>query len=131
MSTRAQIKFATRESGVPFDQIPDVIHGNFYCHSDGYPEGLGLDIARSLYGSPFKISGWEIESLTAKHGDLEYIYVIWQTPGKSTYISAFEWRFPRECDACGKYDDGNWVCIFVGEPDRFIEKYSFPGEHIK
>jgi len=41
MSTRAQIRFATREDGVSFSEHPDKIHAQFYCHSDGYPEGLG------------------------------------------------------------------------------------------
>ena len=45
MSTRAQIRFATREAGQSFIQHPDAIHAQFYKHSDGYPEGLGLDIA--------------------------------------------------------------------------------------
>ena len=45
MSTRAQIRFATREEGVSFNEHPDAIHAQFYKHSDGYPEGLGVDIA--------------------------------------------------------------------------------------
>ena len=51
MSTRAQIRFATRETGVSFDQHPNAIHSQFYKHSDGYPEGLGVDIAESLLDS--------------------------------------------------------------------------------
>ena len=64
MSTRAQVRFATREDGVSFSEHPEKIHAQFYVHSDGYPEGLGIDIAESLtkYG---KINNWEIESLTA------------------------------------------------------------------
>ena len=62
MSTRAQVRFATREEGVSFSEHPEKINAQFYKHSDGYPEGLGLDIAKSFteYG---KISGWEIEDL--------------------------------------------------------------------
>ena len=72
MSTRAQVRFATREDGVSFSEHPEKINAQFYVHSDGYPEGLGVDIAESLsnYG---KIGSWEIEDLDAKHGDLEYI----------------------------------------------------------
>ena len=76
MSTRAQVRFATREDGVSFSEHPEKINAQFYVHSDGYPEGLGLDIAMSI-AKYDKIAGWEIESLTAKHGDLEYIYYIW------------------------------------------------------
>lgn len=115
MSTRAQIRFATREAGVSFNEHPNAIHAQFYNHSDGYPEGLGVEIAESLLDS-YKVEGWEIEELHARHGDLEYIYYIWQSPGperKSTWISIFE--------GIGNGDD--FECIFVGEPQKLINKY--------
>jgi hypothetical protein len=113
MSTRAQIRFATREEGVTFSEHPNAIHAQFYNHSDGYPEGLGVEIAESVsaYG---KISGWEIESLDAKHGDLEYIYYVWQKLNDTTWISIFK----------GDYGNGDdFECIFVGEPHKLIQKY--------
>ena len=112
MSTRAQIRFATREEGVTFNKHPKNIHAQFYNHSDGYPEGLGVEIAESVnaYG---KITNWEIEHLDDRHGDLEYIYYIWQTPSKTTWISIFE--------GMGNGDD--FECIFVGEPQKLIDKY--------
>ena len=113
MSTRAQIRFATREAGVSFNEHPNAIHAQFYKHSDGYPEGLGVEIAEScLY--PTKLYGWEIEYLATKHGDLEYIYYIWQAPQKTTWISIFEVR--PFVDQVGK-------CIFVGEPQKLLDKY--------
>ena len=123
MSTRAQIRFATREDGVSFSEHPEKIHTQFYVHSDGYPEGLGVEIAESLtnYG---KIVNWEIEELCAKHGDLDYIYYVWQSKYKSTWISIFKDNsFP------GYSEDGELLpskldeCIFVGEPQKLIEKY--------
>ena len=45
MSTRAQIRFATREAGISFNEHPNAIHAQFYVHSDGYPEGLGVDLS--------------------------------------------------------------------------------------
>ena len=113
MSTRAQVRFATREEGVSFSEHPNAIHAQFYVHSDGYPEGLGVDIAESLLDST-KLTNWEIEHLDTKHGDLEYIYYIWQTPGKTTWISIFEGDW-------GNGDD--FECIFVGEPQKLLEKY--------
>ena len=89
MSTRAQIRFATREDGVSFSDHPNAIHAQFYKHSDGYPEGLGVDISESLLDST-KLTNWEVESLDTKHSDLEYIYYIWQAPLKTTWISIFE-----------------------------------------
>ena len=124
MSTRAQIRFATREAGVSFNEHPKQIHAQFYNHSDGYPEGLGVEIAESIMDN-VAISGWEIEPLTAKHGDLEYIYYIWQYPGKETWISIFEvsWDICPACNqemvGCGS--GGN--CIFVGLPTELIKKY--------
>ena len=113
MSTRAQVRFATREDGVSFSEHPDKIHAQFYVHSDGYPEGLGLDIAMSVLKND-PISGWEIEHVQTRHDDLEYIYYIWSDYDKSTWISIFETR-PFE-DLVGK-------CIFVGKPNKLIEIY--------
>ena len=125
MSTRAQVRFATREDGVSFSEHPEKINAQFYVHSDGYPEGLGIDIAESLtnYG---KIAGWEIEDLTDKHGDLEYIYYIWQKPNDSTWISIFEVVFDDgTCECCGqiRYEKDDSKCIFVGEPRKLVKKY--------
>ena len=125
MSTRAQVRFATREDGVSFSEHPEKIHAQFYKHSDGYPEGLGVDIAECFtnYG---KIGSWEIEDLDTKHGDLEYIYYVWQYPGKSSWISIFEVVFDDgTCECCGqiRYDKNDSNCIFVGQPNKLIEKY--------
>tara|TARA_R110000796_G_scaffold103605_1_gene213031 strand:+ start:191 stop:619 length:429 start_codon:yes stop_codon:yes gene_type:complete len=125
MSTRAQVRFATREDGVSFSEHPEKIHAQFYVHSDGYPEGLGLEIADSYmrYG---KIAGWEIEPLNAKHSDLEYIYYVWQKPDDSTWISIFEVNYANDdCECCGmvKYRKDDSKCIFVGTPEKLITKY--------
>ena len=120
MSTRAQVRFATREEGVSFSEHPDVMHAQFYVHYDGYPEGLGIEIDESLTKYQ-KIFGWEIESLDARHGDLEYIYYIWQTPEKSTWISIFEVN-GNFCEYSDKYFETT-KCIFVGEPSNLIDKY--------
>jgi len=124
MSTRAQIRFATRQAGQSFNEHPDAIHAQFYKHSDGYPEGLGVDIAESLLDST-KLTNWEVEHLDTRHGDLEYIYYIWQAPSKETFISIFEVdSYPDECETCGQpiqYED---ACIFVGLPTELINKYS-------
>ena len=123
MSTRAQVRFATREDGVSFSEHPEKINAQFYKHSDGYPEGLGLDIAESLTNYR-ALHGWEVESLTAKHGDLEYIYYIWQVKGKSTWISIFEVNSYREtCQHCDSEIVIKDECIFVGRANELITKY--------
>ena len=124
MSTRAQVRFATREDGVSFSEHPKKINAQFYKHSDGYPEGLGVEIAKS-YADQEIISGWEIEDLDTRHGDLEYIYYIWQSPGpekKDTWISIFNVGLGEWCNKCKQYVEKN-ECIFVGKPNKLIGKY--------
>ena len=114
MSTRAQVRFATREEGVSFNEHPDKIHAQFYVHSDGYPEGLGLDIATS-YADKVSVSrGWEIEHIQTLHGDLDYIYYIWSDYDKSTWISIFK---------TNTFSDEDEECVFVGKPNKLITTY--------
>jgi len=125
MSTRAQVRFATREDGVSFSEHPEKIHAQFYVHSDGYPEGLGMEIAESFVDST-KLRGWEIESLACKHSDLEYIYYIWQKEDDDTWISIFEVTYANnDCECCGmvRYRKNEDKCIFVGKPEKLIDKY--------
>ena len=112
MSTRAQVRFATREDGVSFSEHPDKIHAQFYVHGDGYPEGLGLDIVMSILKKD-PISGWEIEHVQTLHGDLDYIYYIWSDYDKETWVSIFK----------GFGNGDSFECIFVGTPDKLIIKY--------
>ena len=116
MSTRAQVRFATREEGVTFNEHPKKFHAQFYKHHDGYPEGLGVDLATTILDS----GSWngvclEIDSLDTKRGDTEYMYYIWQAPLKTTWISIFE---------LNQYSDKDDECIFVGEADKLLEKYN-------
>ena len=125
MSTRAQVRFATREVGVSFNEHPEKINAQFYVHSDGYPEGLGIEIAESLLDS-CKINNWEIEYLDTRHGDLEYIYYIWQKPNDTTWISIFEVGWEQACECCGSIKtEDQWQdnCIFVGTPKDLLTKY--------
>ena len=113
MSTRAQVRFATREDGVSFSEHPEKIHAQFYVHSDGYPEGLGLNIAQSIV-APDSVQGWEIEHVQTLHGDLEYIYYIWSDYDKETWISIFK---------TNTFSDEDEECIFVGLPNKLITTY--------
>ena len=61
-----------------------------------------------------KIQGWEVESLDLVHGDVEYIYYIWQCHGKSEpWISIFTTRWVSQES-----------CVFVGTPDMLLKKYA-------
>ena len=115
MSTRAQVRFATREDGVSFSEHPGKIHAQFYVYHDGYPEGLGLQIACSISEqSPITSFYGEIEHVQTLHGDLDFIYYIWSDYDKTTWISIFEMM---------DYGDHEGECIFVGTPDKLIKKY--------
>jgi len=123
MSTRAQVRFATREDGVSFSEHPEKIHAQFYVHSDGYPEGLGLDIAEMI-GSCKHIGAWEIEHVQDVHADLDYIYYIWSDYDKETWISIFklDWE-DDEREEVGFPWKPTEKCIFVGKPNKLITKY--------
>ena len=115
MSTRAQVRFATREDGVSFSEHPDKIHAQFYVHNDGYPEGLGLQIACSISEqSPITSFYGEIEHIQTLHSDLDYIYYIWSDYDKETWISIFK---------TNTFSDEDEECIFVGKPNKLITKY--------
>ena len=126
MSTRAQVRFATRETGQSFNEHPEKIHAQFYVPYDGYPEGLGMNIAESISMNNNPPLHWEIEELQKQHGDLEYIYYIWQAYDKETFISIFEDNsLPGYCETCeqlvpSKLDE----CIFVGTPEQLMNRYS-------
>ena len=122
MSTRATIRFATREAGISFNERPKKWHAQFYKHHDGYPEGLGLDIADSILNN-VKITNWELEHVDAIHGDIEYMYYIWQDHGKEIWMSIFEVNGFGYCETCGQDIPTNDECIFVGKPEKLINKY--------
>jgi hypothetical protein len=122
MSTRAQVRFAERKSGQSFAEQPKEWHAQFYVHYDGYPEGLGVDIASSIFNGT-KIM-FEIQDLDEVQGDIEYLYYVWQAPGKPTFISIFEKNFGRVCELCEHEHPDKWECIFVGEPRDLIKEYT-------
>ncbi len=125
MATRSSIRFATREEGISFSELPEKVNAKFYAHWDGYPSHRGVEIAESLLHNK-KIEGWEVEPLESRHTDLEFIYYVWQTKGKDTWISIFERDDYSEESWSLDYDEKNaFKCIFVGKPDKLIEKYKY------
>ena len=139
MATRALINFVEREDGVTFSAHPgvDKIHVQIYHHYDGYPEGLGVTLAEYLQdfkvvnGLPMRtdkianglgcLSAQLVSYLKDEPGNVylrkpgeidweEYEYFIWCKEGHGVWISIFDY-------------EGN--CIFVGKPDKLIEKYEY------
>ena len=135
MGTRAMINIARREEGISFSEKPDKVMVSIYNHYDGYPEGLGVTLANYLKDKKivnglgktdytlFNGLGCLAASLIAelKNGPgniyiedpnkpntwIDYEYYVWGDNHKDIWISIFE------------YGD----CIFVGKPDKLIEKY--------
>ena len=57
-----------------------------------------------------------------RDSDLEFIYYIWQAPGKTAWISIFSGNdLENGMDYCGSGD--NFKCIFVGTPEKLLTKY--------
>ena len=137
MATRATIHVAKREEGVSFSERPNKTIVDIYHHWDGYPEGLGVQLAEYFDGKRvtnglgskdnedlnFNGMGCLAASLVAylkdgpgdvyiepreSHGWIDYDYYVWGDDGKGIWISIF---------------DGS-ECIFVGKPEMLLDKYS-------
>ena len=152
MATRAIIRVAEREEGVSFSKHADNIRTQIYHHWDGYPEGLGCKLAEFLcdfrvvnglpvnYFEDIKIangmgclSAQLVAGLKEEPGrvyidypgqeriDVEYTYYIWGTEDKDIWMSIFtgESMALRR----GPHSMEGDKCIFVGTPQKLIEKY--------
>jgi len=137
MATRALINFVDREDGVSFSEHPgvDKIHIQIYNHYDGYPSGLGVTLADYLQDFTVVnglsigqgkvangigcLAAQTVKYLKDEPGQIylykpgkrdweDYEYFIWCKEGHGVWISIFD------------YNDN---CIFVGKPDKLIEKY--------
>ena len=139
MATRAIIRIAEREDGVSFSKHPEKVRAQIYHHYDGYPEYLGCNLAeflcdfRVVNGLPTNyfenikvangmgcltaqlIAGLKeepgsvyIDYINAERTDIEYTYYIWGCVDKDIWMSVFD-----------RHDN----CIFVGTPQKLIEKY--------
>ena len=138
MSTRAQIRFATREEGVSFSEHPSVIHAQFYCHYDGYPEYLGCKLAeflcdfRVVNGLPTNY----FENIKVANGmgclTAQLIAGLKEEPG-NVYIEDKDrphgW-LDYEYYVWGHTGKDIWIsifdgdeCIFVGKPKQLQNKY--------
>ena len=128
MATRALIRVIPRQEGLAYDQAHNHVEKaffNIYRHWDGYPAGLGVDIARVCSNikdknvSEFAIDFVsimedidKIELLAISDVDMgqEYIYTIFPKNDTSeVFISV--------------YDVWQNKVVFVGQPDKLIEKY--------
>ena len=138
MATRALINFVEREDGVSFGEHPNVdkIHIQIYHHYDGYPQGLGVKLANFLdgydvvnglstsYQGPVAngmgcLAAQTVGWLKDEPGNVylqkpierdweDYEYFVWVKDHAELWISIFD--YTNEC-------------IFVGEPNKLINKY--------
>ena len=117
MSTRAQVRFVKREAGVTFNEHTSDIRAQFYVHKDGYPEGTGIDIAKSILDGVTLVD-WEIDHLHTRRWDVDFIYYVWQANDKDTWISIFD----IQKETSDRVED---ACIFVGTPLSLLKKWAF------
>ena len=135
MATRATVSIAKREEGVSFSEIPKDIMVSFYHHWDGYPEGLGVQLASYLDDMKI-VNGLGTNQVNVanglgclaaqiiaelkdgpgnvsiigpkdKYSWIDYKYYIWGDDYKGIWISIFDDR----------------ECIFVGKPRQLLSKY--------
>ena len=135
MSTRATIRFAERMPGQSFADKPKDVTHQIYHHYDGYPDFLGVAIAKfvdtddhngtdclaaqllcklklGLHYDEIKCSKGIVylEHPDREHSDADYTYYIWTGRGDEIWISIF------------RYDSNE--CLFVGKPCDLINKYT-------
>ena len=113
------------------NEIADKSYVNMYLHHDGYPEYQGVQTANWIkhmqddkgfgkFGDGSRIASHLVRDMhygsqylypSVKNIDHQYTYIIWV--GKfDPWISI--------------YDQNTSTCIFVGTPDKLIEKYLNP-----
>tara|TARA_R110000772_G_scaffold135369_1_gene243979 strand:- start:33 stop:497 length:465 start_codon:yes stop_codon:yes gene_type:complete len=128
MATRALIRVIPRQEGLAYDQAHNHVEKaffNIYKHWDGYPTGLGVDIAKICNNiidkniSEFAIDfvsmledTSRIELLAISEVDMgqEYIYTIFPKNDTSEVFISI-------------YDVWQDKVVFVGQPDKLIDKY--------
>jgi len=135
MSTRAAIRFAERTPGQSFAKRPKDVTHQIYHHYDGYPDFLGVAIAKFVDNADH--NGTEclaahllcklklclhydkvgisrgityLEHPDKEHLDSDYTYYIWTGRGDEIWISIF------------KYDSNE--CLFVGKPCDLINTFT-------
>ena len=128
MATRALIRVIPRQEGLAYDQAHnhvDKAFFNIYKHWDGYPAGLGVDLAKVCKTIKDKnvsefaielVNVFEvmdkIELLAISEVDMgqEYIYTVLPKDDTSEVFISI-------------YDVWQKKVVFVGQPDKLIEKY--------
>jgi hypothetical protein len=132
MATRALIRIIPRQEGLAYDQAHnhvDKAFFNVYKHWDGYPAALGVDLAKVCnnikdknvsefaieFVNVFEVMD-KIELLAISEVDMgqEYIYTIFPKNDTSEVFISI-------------YDVWQDKVVFVGQPDKLIEKYD--GDH--
>jgi hypothetical protein len=128
MATRALIRIIPRQEGLAYDQAHnhvDKAFFNIYKHWDGYPAALGVDLAKVCnnikdknvsefaieFVNVFEVMD-KIELLAISEVDMgqEYIYTIFPKNDTSEVFISI-------------YDVWQDKVVFVGQPDKLIEKY--------
>ena len=114
----------------------------FYRHCDGYPDGHGLEMAKTLQlmTSAYR-TDWaaqlisymaltgciEIEGRRVEHGDLEYLYVVDGVADHRAGVSSRGAQITLSVYRIG-WDEPYQECMkkapyFTGTPDEYVERF--------
>tara|TARA_R110002012_G_scaffold251321_1_gene429261 strand:+ start:253 stop:675 length:423 start_codon:yes stop_codon:yes gene_type:complete len=140
MATRATISIARREEGVSFSEKPSKTIVDIYHHYDGYPEGLGVQLASYLDGKRITngLGGREDQNYYDYFNGLgclaaSLVAELKDGPG-NVYIEDKDrphgW-LDYKYYVWGDDNKDVWIsifdgdeCIFVGKPKQLLDKYS-------
>ena len=82
---------------------------------------MGIEIAESFVNYQ-KLTHWEVEGLNIVHGDIEYMYYVWQCQDEGKQMP---WISIFKIDAMHSGgNDPSGDCVFVGTPDMLLKKYA-------
>ena len=128
MATRALIRVIPRQEGLAYDQAHNHIDKaffNIYKHWDGYPAALGIDLAKICNNITGKnVSEFAIDFVSAlEEADRIELLAISEVDMGQEYIYTI---FPKNDTTevfISIYDVWQNKVVFVGQPDKLIEKY--------
>ena len=128
MATRALIRVIPRQEGLAYDEAHNNVEKaffNIYKHWDGYPAGLGVDLAKVCNNIKDKnVSEFAIDLVSTMEdtGKIELLAISEVDMGQEYIYTVFPKNETSEI-FISIYDVWQNKVVFVGQPDKLIEKY--------
>jgi hypothetical protein len=116
MATRALIRVIPRQEGLAYDQAHNHVEKaffNIYRHWDGYPAGLGVDIAKVCNN---------IKDKNVSEFAIDFVSILEDT-NRIELLAISEVDMGQEYIYTILPKNDTSEVVFVGQPDKLIEKY--------